>query len=200
METTTGQKRNRPKNPFLSKKKMLEKMKKTISRPRKEVDKKTGRRMMTNVSKRADGSIRGGTTLKGTRTLKGTKTLKGPGTLRPADKAAINKKMRVLRKRMSGGGKSDFGMLSVKAGIDKNPNPTKADRIAGATSRKPLAKGGGSDTHVTKDGRTVKKGLYYYMNRAKKRGTSRKGKGTVTDKALARSAKTAKKPAKKKKA
>ena len=25
-----------------------------------------------------------------------------------------------------------FGMLSVKAGIDKNPNPTQADRIAGA--------------------------------------------------------------------
>ena len=27
--------------------------------------------------------------------------------------------------------KSDFGMLSVKAGIDKNPNPTYADKIAG---------------------------------------------------------------------
>ena len=34
--------------------------------------------------------------------------------------------------------------------------------------------------HKTKDGRTVKKGLYYYMNRAKKRGTSKPGKGTVT--------------------
>ena len=57
------------------------------------------------------------------------------------------------------------------------------------------------DTHVTKDGRTAKKGLYYYMNRAKKKGTSRKGKGkgTVTDKALRESAKTAKKPVKKKK-
>ena len=32
-------------------------------------------------------------------------------------------------------------MLSVKAGIDKNPNPTQADRIAGATMKK--AKGGG---------------------------------------------------------
>jgi len=60
-------------------------------------------------------------------------------------------------------------------------------------------KGGGSakkDTHVTKDGRTAKKGLYYYMNRAKKRGTSKPGKGSVTDKALAQSAKTAKKPKK----
>ena len=47
--------------------------------------------------------------------------------------------------------------------------------------------------HKTKDGRTVKKGLYYYMNRAKKRGTSKPGKGTVSDKALKRSAKTAKK-------
>jgi len=32
------------------------------------------------------------------------------------------------------------------------------------------------DTHVTKDGRTVKKGLYYYMNQAKKKGTSKKAK------------------------
>ena len=28
--------------------------------------------------------------------------------------------------------KKAFGMLSVKAGIDKTPNPTQADRIAGA--------------------------------------------------------------------
>ena len=99
--------------------------------------------------------------------------------------------------------KSNFGMLSVKAGIDKNPNPTQADRIAGAKmSQRKKAMGGGmmrrtfkkgGDTHVTKDGRTVKKGLYYYMNRAKKRGTSKPGKGTVSDKALKRSAKTAKK-------
>ena len=56
-----------------------------------------------------------------------------------------------------------------------------------------MMKKGGKATHKTKDGRTVKKGLYYYMNRAKKRGTSKPGKGTVTDKALRRSAKTAKK-------
>ena len=52
--------------------------------------------------------------------------------------------------------------------------------------------------HKTKDGRIGKKGLYYNMNQAKKKGTSKKGKGTVTDKALKRSAKTAKKPKKKK--
>ena len=103
--------------------------------------------------------------------------------------------------------KSAFGMLSVKKGIDNDPNPTYADKIAGATMgkkraaamgggmmRRTFKKGGsGKDTHVTKDGRTVKKGLYYYMNRAKKRGTSKPGKGSVTDKALKRSAKTAKK-------
>ncbi len=53
--------------------------------------------------------------------------------------------------------------------------------------------------HKTKDGRTVKKGLYYNMNQAKKKGTSKKGKGTVSDKALAASKKTAKKKDKKKK-
>ncbi len=50
----------------------------------------------------------------------------------------------------------------------------------------------GGDTHVTQDGRTVKKGLYYYMNKAKKEGRSKPGKGSVTDKALKQSAKTAK--------
>ena len=55
------------------------------------------------------------------------------------------------------------------------------------------AKKGGKATHKTKDGRTVKKGLYYYMNKRKKAGTSRPGKGTVSAKALKRSAKTAKK-------
>ena len=38
---------------------------------------------------------------------------------------------------------TDFGMLSVKAGIDNNPKPTQADRIAGATKgEKKKAKGG----------------------------------------------------------
>ena len=116
------------------------------------------------------------------------------------------KKGKDVKKKAKGGG-SDFGMLSVKAGRDNNPNETYADKIAGATMgkkrtaamgggmmRRTFKKGGsGKDTHVTKDGRTVKKGLYYYMNRAKKRGTSKPGKGSVTDKALKRSAKTAKK-------
>ena len=31
---------------------------------------------------------------------------------------------------------TEFGMLSVKAGIDNDPNPTQADKIAGATMKK----------------------------------------------------------------
>ena len=53
---------------------------------------------------------------------------------------ANRKAMEELKK--SEGGATDFGMLSVKAGIDKNPNPTQADRIAGATKGKKMKLGG----------------------------------------------------------
>ena len=46
--------------------------------------------------------------------------------------------------------------------------------------------------HKTKSGRVAKKGLYYYMNQAKKKGTSKSGKGTVENKALKQAARTAK--------
>ena len=45
------------------------------------------------------------------------------------------KKGGAKKAKMAKGG-STFGMLSVKAGIDKNPNPTAADRIAGAKMKK----------------------------------------------------------------
>ena len=72
---------------------------------------------------------------------------------------------------------------------DKGYKETKSGKMVKA------AKGGSikKDTHITKDGRVAKKGLYYYMNRAKKLGKSKPGKGTVSDKALKASAKTAKK-------
>jgi hypothetical protein len=35
---------------------------------------------------------------------------------------------------------TSFGMLSVKAGVDKNPNPTAADRIAGAKKKAKFGK------------------------------------------------------------
>jgi len=47
------------------------------------------------------------------------------------------KKGGVIKKKAKDG--SSFGMLSVKAGIDKNPKPTFADKIAGA---KKMAKSG----------------------------------------------------------
>ena len=44
-------------------------------------------------------------------------------------KASAMKDTTTYKKSKNG---SSFGMLSVKAGVDKNPNPTQADRIAGA--------------------------------------------------------------------
>jgi len=65
------------------------------------------------------------------------------GKITPEEAEQAIKKI-VLTK--AGGGATDFGMLSVKAGIDKNPKATQADRIAGAKmEEKPVtrAKGGG---------------------------------------------------------
>ena len=96
--------------------------------------------------------------------------------------------------------KSAFGMLSVKAGIDKNPNPTQADRIAGAKmgNRKKAMGGGmmrktftkGGDTHVTKEGKVAKKGLWYNIAQKKKRGEKMRAKGAKgapTEKAIKKS-------------
>jgi hypothetical protein len=47
--------------------------------------------------------------------------------------------MKKIAKAKSG---KSFGMLSVKAGIDKNPKPTAADRIAGAKMNAGKAKNG----------------------------------------------------------
>ena len=44
------------------------------------------------------------------------------------------KKGGAVKKKYAKGG-SSFGMLSVKAGIDNNPKPTAADRIAGAKKK-----------------------------------------------------------------
>ena len=91
---------------------------------------------------------------------------------------------------------ADFKALG-KAGSKAKTMRTTA--MAGGMMRKKVM-GGGSmmrdgyskGTHVTKDGRTVQKGLYYNMNKARAEGRSKPGKGSVTDKALKQSAKTAK--------
>ena len=55
------------------------------------------------------------------------------------------------------GGKAEkFGMLSVKAGVDNNPNPTQADRIVGATKKK---NGGPVDSPKKKDKKKKMPGL-----------------------------------------
>ena len=91
-------------------------------------------------------------------------------------------KKKVMKKKANGK-KSAFGMLSVKAGIDKNPNPTQADRIAGATKKgKVKMMGGGSP------------GLYANIHAKRKRGEKmrKKGaKGAPKAGAFARAKKTA---------
>ena len=60
----------------------------------------------------------------------------------------------------------------------------------GMGARVELNKGGGADTHVTKDGRTVKKGLWYNIAMKKKRGEkmrSKGAKGAPTAKAIKKS-------------
>ena len=80
---------------------------------------------------------------------KGVKTLVGAGAVAVPTAAAYNMAMAEKKKKDNSifkfGGKKDnkksnFGMLSVKAGIDNNPNPTKADRIAGAKMKKEAKK------------------------------------------------------------
>ena len=96
-------------------------------------------------------------------------------------------------------GKADGGPITPRD-INKNGKTDGFERARAKGMAKGMGrqfrdskKDGGKATYKTKDGRTVKKGLYYYMNRAKKRGTSKPGKGPVTDKDWRDSAKTAKK-------
>jgi len=61
-------------------------------------------------------------------TIKRQKELKAKGMMKMGGK---------MKKAKDG---TAFGMLSVKAGIDKNPNPTAADRIAGAKGMAKMGK------------------------------------------------------------
>ena len=103
---------------------------------------------------------------------------------------------RGMRTKMMGGGRAN--LLEEMGRIDSekmNPNRRAEKRRVISELNRGMKKGGRvpKGYHRTKDGRVAKKGLYYYMNRAKKRVTSKPGKGSVTDKALKQSAKTAKK-------
>jgi len=78
-------------------------------------------------------------------------------------------KMGGKRKLYKKGGKSEFGRLSVEAGVDNNPNPTAADRIVGAKKGKKKMGMGGKKMMYQKGGKSsegLKKGLMaLYENR-----------------------------------
>jgi hypothetical protein len=82
------------------------------------------------------------------------------------DKKSFDSLPKLKTKKAEKGGK--FGMLSVKAGIDKNPNPTAADRIAGAKGlaksgkkvAKKMMKSGGTLSAPKKDGLSMQLGTY----------------------------------------
>ena len=54
------------------------------------------------------------------------------------DKKSFDSLPKLPMKKANNG--TSFGMLSVKAGVDKNPNPTAADRIAGAKKKAKFGK------------------------------------------------------------
>ena len=93
------------------------------------------------------------------------------------------------------GKKSKFGMLSVKAGIDNNPKPTAADRIAGATKGKKKMMGGGmmKDDKMMmgyKKGGSKKANGGLYANIAAKKARIKAGSGEKMRKKGAKGAPT----------
>ena len=85
------------------------------------------------VKKRNKGSKKLFEAFKGRKFNKGGRVGLKRGTGLMKKKSNIQKIKETFSPKKSAAKKSTkFGMLSVKAGIDKNPNPTQADRIAGA--------------------------------------------------------------------
>jgi hypothetical protein len=85
------------------------------------------------------------------------------------------------RPTMKKGGSTPFGILSIIAGIDKNPKPTAADRIAGAKKgNKKMAEGG-----MTESCGPGKPGCgYAKAQRKNKRSASMSKVGPVVGKVL----------------
>ena len=76
-----------------------------------------------------------------------------------------------------------------KSNIDYSRlNPYKLKKMGGGMIRKTFRKGG--DTHVTKEGKTAKKGLWYNIAQKRKRGEKMRAKGAKgapTEKAIKKS-------------
>jgi hypothetical protein len=95
------------------------------------------------------------------------------------DKKSFDSLPKLKTKKAKSGG--EFGMLSVKAGIDKNPKPTAADRIAGA---KGLAKSGKKVAKkMMKSGGTVSMQLGSYDRQIGKNYTGKATKAVGLTKA-----------------
>ena len=93
-------------------------------------------------------------------------------------------KERLGPRKVKGDGMDTFKKkYSAKGGADvKKPRHWSDDPLGENYGE------GEKDTHVTKDGRTVKKGLWYNMNKRKEAGTSRpKSAGTVSPEAIKKS-------------
>ena len=110
----------------------------------KEVEKSIGADAIAEASKKETKKVAG---LKGA--LGGaagkTKPKANPGdaggsTTGKVVKGVKSDKDPKVAKLAKGGDPSEFGMLSVKAGVDNNPKPTQADKIVGATKK--MKKGG----------------------------------------------------------
>ena len=95
-------------------------------------------------------------------------------SMRPMKKGGM-----MMKKKAKNG--TSFGMLSVKAGVDKNPKPTAADRIAGA---KGLAKSGKKVAkNMMKSGGTVSMQLGSYDRQIGKNYTGKATKAVGLTKA-----------------
>ena len=95
------------------------------------------------------------------------KRLKQKGTTKDLTKYKVKKIKVDINKKAIGGsadtkeGSTDFGMLSVKYGIDENPDETRADFIAGATKgKKPKTADAGTGKFMVKGmGAAIRGGL-----------------------------------------
>ena len=92
--------------------------------------------MGKQMIKRKDGSYSQRGLWDNIRANKGSGKKPTKEMLKQEKKIKNENKMGGKRKLYKKGGKSEFGMLSVKAGVDNNPNPTAADRIVGAKKNK----------------------------------------------------------------
>jgi hypothetical protein len=73
------------------------------------------------------------------------------------EKELKERELNAPAKKAQNGKKTAFGMLSVKKGIDNNPNPTFADKIAGAKKKamsgmEMMKNGGGKKKKMMKNG------------------------------------------------